>query len=775
MIAAPRNRDSRSPGNTGRGGAAGSAGPRPGPPWTPLLVAAERCKGCWPLRRRLPEAGSSPSTDPGQRARAITRFTSRTPTPAPRTRICARVCPDCVLTILAPPRRAATRCAPCRPARSREAERAAPSASRTKRPGPGRPPLRHGRRVLMKGNEAMAEAAIRAGCDAYFGYPITPQAELLEWMARRMPEEGRPFVQAESELGAINMALGAAATGARVMVSSSSPGISLMAEAMSYMAASEVPVVLVNVMRGGPGLGSIGPSRSPTTSRPTKGHGHGDYRVPGPRARLDRRGDGAHGRRLRAGRAVPDAGDDPRRRHPRPGDGAGRARLPRAAARSPPTGRSTGADGRPPRVVRSLHLKPEDLEAHNLHLQAKYARDRRPRGALGRRAARRRRAGDRRLRDGGPGRPHGDRPGPRGGHPGRALPADHALAVPVRGARRRSAGASAASSSSSCRPARWSRTSGSRSRAAVPVAFTGRTGGMVPTPGEVVARAPRAVAATRPNGHARGDGGGVPMSVAIPEGARVIFERPELLVDRTHPLLPRLRPRRRPPPDRRGARRARGSGPGPSPSRPVGCAVFAYDYLGARLRRGPPRPGARRWRPASGGSGPTRSSSPTRATATWPRSARPRSSTRPARGELLTAVFVNNGIYGMTGGQMAPTTLLGQRTTSSPLGPRRGAPRLPDPDDRDARRAPGRRLRRPRLGGRRRRRSAGRSATSASACRGPARGPRVRDRRGHQQLPGRLGHDARRNRSSGCARSSPPALPARRDRRPDEGRRAEEG
>ena len=139
--------------------------------------------------------------------------------------------------------------------------------------------LHHGHRVLMKGNEAMAEAAIRAGCDAYFGYPITPQAELLEWMARRMPEEGRPFVQAESELGAINMALGAAATGARVLVSSSSPGISLMAEAMSYMAGAEIPMVLVNVMRGGPGLGGIGPSQA-DYFQATKGHGHGDYRVP---------------------------------------------------------------------------------------------------------------------------------------------------------------------------------------------------------------------------------------------------------------------------------------------------------------------------------------------------------------------------------------------------------------------------------------------------------------------------------------------------------------
>ena len=98
-----------------------------------------------------------------------------------------------------------------------------------------------GPQVLMKGNEAMAEAAIQAGCDAYFGYPITPQAELLEWMARRMPEEGRVFVQAESEVGAINMVLGAAAAGARVLVKQSSPGISLMGEGMSYMAGTELP------------------------------------------------------------------------------------------------------------------------------------------------------------------------------------------------------------------------------------------------------------------------------------------------------------------------------------------------------------------------------------------------------------------------------------------------------------------------------------------------------------------------------------------------------
>ena len=116
-------------------------------------------------------------------------------------------------------------------------------------------------RVLMKGNEAIAEAAIRAGCEAYFGYPITPQTEVLEYMSRRMPELGRAFVQAESELGAINMVYGAACTGARVMTTTSSPGYSLMQESMSYLAMSFVPCVVANIMRGGPGLGNIQPAQ----------------------------------------------------------------------------------------------------------------------------------------------------------------------------------------------------------------------------------------------------------------------------------------------------------------------------------------------------------------------------------------------------------------------------------------------------------------------------------------------------------------------------------
>ncbi|UCC63140.1 MAG: 3-methyl-2-oxobutanoate dehydrogenase subunit VorB [Anaerolineae bacterium] len=131
-------------------------------------------------------------------------------------------------------------------------------------------------KVLMKGNEAIAEAAIRAGCEAYYGYPITPQTEVLEYMARRMPGLGRAFVQAESELGAINMVYGAACTGARVMTTTSSPGFSLMQEGISYIVCSQVPAVVVNVMRGGPGLGNIQPAQGDYFQM-TKGGGHGDY------------------------------------------------------------------------------------------------------------------------------------------------------------------------------------------------------------------------------------------------------------------------------------------------------------------------------------------------------------------------------------------------------------------------------------------------------------------------------------------------------------------
>ena len=133
-------------------------------------------------------------------------------------------------------------------------------------------------KVLMKGNEAIAEAAIRAGCHHYFGYPITPQTELAAYMAKRMPKIGGVFLQAESEVAAINMVYGVASTGTRVMTSSSSPGVSLKQEGISYIAGADLPALIVNVQRGGPGLGGIQPSQS-DYFQATKGGGHGDYHL----------------------------------------------------------------------------------------------------------------------------------------------------------------------------------------------------------------------------------------------------------------------------------------------------------------------------------------------------------------------------------------------------------------------------------------------------------------------------------------------------------------
>ena len=133
-------------------------------------------------------------------------------------------------------------------------------------------------RSLMKGNEALAEAAIRAGCKCFFGYPITPQTELAAYMAKRMEKAGGVFLQAESEIAAVNMVLGAASTGVRAMTSSSSPGVSLKAEGISYMACSDLPAVIINVQRGGPGLGSIQPAQS-DYYQATHAMGHGDFHI----------------------------------------------------------------------------------------------------------------------------------------------------------------------------------------------------------------------------------------------------------------------------------------------------------------------------------------------------------------------------------------------------------------------------------------------------------------------------------------------------------------
>ncbi|MBQ0146717.1 MAG: 3-methyl-2-oxobutanoate dehydrogenase subunit VorB [Lachnospiraceae bacterium] len=133
-------------------------------------------------------------------------------------------------------------------------------------------------KVLMKGNEAIAEAAIIAGCRHYFGYPITPQTEIAAYMAKRMPKVGGTFLQAESEIAAINMVYGVSSTGKRVMTSSSSPGISLKQEGISYLAGADLPALIVNAQRGGPGLGGIQPSQS-DYFQATKGGGHGDYHL----------------------------------------------------------------------------------------------------------------------------------------------------------------------------------------------------------------------------------------------------------------------------------------------------------------------------------------------------------------------------------------------------------------------------------------------------------------------------------------------------------------
>ena len=227
-------------------------------------------------------------------------------------------------------------------------------------------------RVLMKGNEAIAEAAVRAGCRHYFGYPITPQTEIAHYMARRMIEVGGVFVQAESEVAAINMVFGASGAGARVMTSSSSPGISLKQEGFSYIAGAELPAVVVNIMRAGPGLGGILPAQS-DYFQATKGGGHGDYRnvvlAPASVQELyemtveafniaDRYrvlvmilGDGALGQMM----------EPVLFRQEEPVD------LPEK------TWALTGTHGkRPHNFVTSIYIEADDLEALNLKLQAKY-------------------------------------------------------------------------------------------------------------------------------------------------------------------------------------------------------------------------------------------------------------------------------------------------------------------------------------------------------------------------------------------------------------------
>ncbi len=228
-------------------------------------------------------------------------------------------------------------------------------------------------KVLMKGNEAIAEAALRAGAEGYFCYPITPQTEVAEYLSKRMPEVGGMFLQGESELAVANMLFGAASTGKRVFTTSSSPGISLMQEAISYMAGAELPVVIINIMRGGPGLGGILPAQS-DYFQAVKGGGHGDYRtlVLAPstvqeavdltmlcfhlaqkyRNPVMMIGDGMIGQMMEAVE-FPESYEEP----PLPPSDEWAA---------------TGAKGRKARIIKSLFLDPVGLENNVLVLERKY-------------------------------------------------------------------------------------------------------------------------------------------------------------------------------------------------------------------------------------------------------------------------------------------------------------------------------------------------------------------------------------------------------------------
>lgn len=226
-------------------------------------------------------------------------------------------------------------------------------------------------KVLMTGNEAIGEAAIRAGCRYFFGYPITPQSEIPEYLSKRLPEVGGVYLQAESEVAAIYMLFGAAGAGVRAMTSSSSPGISLMQEGISYIAAAELPCLIVNMMRGGPGLGGIQPSQQ-DYFQATRGGGHGGYRLP-----------------VLAPSTVQEAVDltmmsfDLAEKYRNPvmvlGDGhIGQMMEPvrfkelEAIELPAKDWAITGAEGRPRNIIKTLSLEPEELERHNFELHRKY-------------------------------------------------------------------------------------------------------------------------------------------------------------------------------------------------------------------------------------------------------------------------------------------------------------------------------------------------------------------------------------------------------------------
>ena len=228
-------------------------------------------------------------------------------------------------------------------------------------------------KTLMKGNEALALAAINGGCTHFFGYPITPQNEIPEFFARELPKAGGVYLQAESETAAVNMLYGAAAAGARAMTSSSSPGLALMQEGISLLATTEMGCVIVNVMRGGPGLGGIQPSQADYYQM-TRGGGNGDYRVislaPSTVQESAEMMRDAFDLAQVYRTPVFIVSDGMLGQMMEPVD------LDRPLTEEKPTDGDWVLNGhthtRPPRTIKSLHLDPADLEAHNLRLQKKY-------------------------------------------------------------------------------------------------------------------------------------------------------------------------------------------------------------------------------------------------------------------------------------------------------------------------------------------------------------------------------------------------------------------
>ena len=228
-------------------------------------------------------------------------------------------------------------------------------------------------RQLCKGNVAVVKGAILAGCRAYYGYPITPASEIAEAAALYLPQVGGTFVQAESEVAAINMVYGAAAAGARVMTASSGPGLSLMQEGISYLAGAELPCVIVDVMRGGPGLGNIAPEQSDYFAT-VKGGGHGNYRnlVLAP-ASVQEMAD--------LTMLAFDLADKYRNPGSRAGrwfhrtdDGAARPRIPRDRGSQTSPGRCKGTPETRANLVTSIYLEPDELEEHERQMEAKYIR-----------------------------------------------------------------------------------------------------------------------------------------------------------------------------------------------------------------------------------------------------------------------------------------------------------------------------------------------------------------------------------------------------------------